>query len=244
MPYACAGSDTGIYSCEEKYSIWNDAFVQFCLWHGPDFDFGRDIQRHAVKITQIRPLDDLGKKAGGGDYSVKRSLFCLYWDKEILKMKKFFGTMVMLSTFLLLSAPVLSAKDALLAPDFTLQDTQGNKIKLADYRDKQPVLLFFWTTWCPFCREELKGLNGGRYADLTKIGWKIMVIDVGESASHVNDFTKKNPLVFNVLLDTDSAVSYIYDVLGVPTYVLIDKGGRIAFQGNALPTDYEKLLSK
>jgi peroxiredoxin len=158
-------------------------------------------------------------------------------------MKKFFLGILVSLLFLFSSLPVLSAKDTLLAPDFTLQDTQGNKIKLADYRDKQPILLFFWTTWCPFCREELKALNL-RHSDLTKTGWKIMVIDVGEGASQVNNFTKKNPLVFNVLLDTDSTVSYIYDVLGVPTYVLIDKGGRIAFQGNVFPADYENLLSK
>ena len=159
-------------------------------------------------------------------------------------MKKFLGGILVSLLFLFSSLPVLSAKDVSLAPDFILEDTQGNKIKLADYRNKQSILLFFWTTWCPFCREELKSLNGGRYTDLTKKGWKIMVIDVGEGASQVNNFIKKNPLVFSVLLDTDSSVSYIYDVLGVPTYVLIDKTGSIVFQANEFPLDYENLLSK
>ncbi len=158
-------------------------------------------------------------------------------------MKKFLGGILVSLIFLFSSAPVLSAKEAVLAPAFTLEDTQGNKINLADYRNKQPVLLFFWTTWCPFCREELKALNGRR-TDLMKIGWKIMVINVGESASRVNDFLKKNPLLFSVFLDTNSAVSYVYDVLGVPTYVLIDKTGSIVFRNNYFPLDYENMLSK
>ena len=37
-------------------------------------------------------------------------------------------------------------KEKIPAPDVTLQDTEGNKVKLTDYRGKL-VLLFFWTTW-------------------------------------------------------------------------------------------------
>jgi len=103
--------------------------------------------------------------------------------------------------------------------------------------------LFFWTTWCPFCREELKVLNR-RHGDLTKIGWKIIAINVGEPASKINNFTKTNPLIFNVLLDKDSAVAYGYDVIGVPTYVLINKEGKIVFRDNYFPEGYEKLLSE
>ncbi len=44
------------------------------------------------------------------------------------------------------------------APDFVLQDTEGKTHRLSDYRGK-PVIINFWTTWCPPCREEIPSMN-------------------------------------------------------------------------------------
>ena len=44
------------------------------------------------------------------------------------------------------------------APDFTLQDTEGRSHRLSDYRGKT-VIINFWTTWCPPCREEIPSMN-------------------------------------------------------------------------------------
>ena len=144
----------------------------------------------------------------------------------------------MASVLLFSSSVFAAAADNLpLAPDFTLEDVQGNKVNLAGYRGNQPAVLFFWTTWCPFCRDALKALNA-RYDELTKAGWKVIPIDIGESALKVNSFLKYNQLNFNVLLDTGLATARSYGVVGVPTYVIINKDGVIAFRDNFLPEDF------
>ena len=43
------------------------------------------------------------------------------------------------------------------APDFVLTDLQGNTVKLSDLRGKA-VVLNFWATWCPPCKEEIPWL--------------------------------------------------------------------------------------
>ena len=69
---------------------------------------------------------------------------------------------------LLLSAPVLSAQPEepweandltdFRAPDFSLPDMEGKKVSLSEFRGKV-ILLNFWTTWCPPCREEIPSLE-------------------------------------------------------------------------------------
>jgi peroxiredoxin len=133
------------------------------------------------------------------------------------------------------------AKKLPFASDFKLQDLSQNTYALSSYKDKQPVALFFWTTWCPFCRRELKLLNE-RYLELRAAGLEVLAIDVGEAPYRVESFMKNYALSFKVLLDKDTSVATAYDILGVPTYVLVDKKGHIVFKDNYLPENYKTLI--
>lgn len=158
-------------------------------------------------------------------------------------MNKFKRVMFLTVAVIFLSARFLFADDLALAPAFELEDIQKNRISLTDYKDKQPVLLFFWTTWCPFCRKELLALNEG-YSQLRKDGVAVVAINVGESAQKVSSYIKKNPLMFGIFLDKDTETANSYGIFGVPTYILIDKKGQIVFKGNSFPSDYKGLVLK
>lgn len=136
------------------------------------------------------------------------------------------------------------AKTGELAADFKLQDLSQNTFSLSSYRDKQPVVLFFWTTWCPYCRKELKSLKD-IYPQLSKDGWELMAIDVGEPAYKVENFVQSFGLTFKVLLDKDTRVADAYGLMGVPTYVFIDKQGRIVHRDNYFSlAKYKELNAK
>jgi len=120
-----------------------------------------------------------------------------------------------------------------LAPDFRLSDLQKNDILLSGYRDKKPVVLVFWTTWCPYCRTALKSINT-QYPDLSKKGWEILAINVEEPQALVQAFVSKYDLALRVLLDKTSTVTSSYGVLGLPTYAIIDKKGKLVYFGNYL----------
>lgn len=133
---------------------------------------------------------------------------------------------------------------ARLASDFTLYDIYQNPYTLSDYKDKQPVLLLFWTTWCPFCRNELRVLNG-MYSGLAADGVEVLSINIGETPGVVEDFMQNYNLVYRVLLDRDNRVAGLYGLVGVPTYVLINKKGEIVFKDNCAPTlEYKDLLDR
>lgn len=134
----------------------------------------------------------------------------------------------------------LPAKTNEPAPQFTLSDAAGKEISLSDFAGK-PVILFFWATWCPFCREELPHLQK-EYATAKAGGIEIVAIDVGEPKERVEKFVDKIGLEFPMLLDKDSRVASAYNLVGIPTYILIDAQGKIKARSHNLPDDYAQLL--
>lgn len=138
--------------------------------------------------------------------------------------------------------PALESRN--IALDFKLQDLNQDTFILSSYKDRQPVILFFWTTWCPFCRNELRLLRD-IYPQLVKEGWELFAINAGEPAYQVDKFVKGYALNFKVLLDKDTTVAGSYGILGVPTYILIDKKGHIVFNDHYFPkAKYRELISK
>ena len=119
----------------------------------------------------------------------------------------------------------LSKQKAIAAPDFSLQDLEGKTFKLSGQLGK-PVVLFFGTTWCPSCRAEIPSYSA-IYEKYAKRGLQVIYIDINEPAEKVARFAKSHSFPYRVLLDRDGSVATDYNIVGVPTLVLIDKVGNI-----------------
>ena len=111
------------------------------------------------------------------------------------------------------------------APTFSLLDLDGNTISLGDLLKGKEVILSFWASWCPECRQQMPILNGiaKKYRD--KI--EIIGVNTGEAKKTVMSFVKDIRIEYKILLDAKGQVAKIYDVVGVPTNVLINKEGLI-----------------
>ena len=154
--------------------------------------------------------------------------------------KYFFAVMIMVMAFVLAKTNLAIGLDTI-APDFQLKDLAGNTVTLSQYKGKQEVLLFFWTTWCPYCRKGLKVLNE-KHAQLSKDGMEILAINVSEPASKVDSFVRNSPLTFKTFLDPDADVAMAYKILGFPTYIIVDKKGYIRSNGYSFPEEEYKDL--
>jgi peroxiredoxin len=147
-----------------------------------------------------------------------------------------------LLVFMGLISFVLGCGKTVLANDIILNDVNGKSVNISNSKGN-PVILFFWTTWCPYCRKELKSLNL-LYPQMKKEGITVYAVNIGESANRVKGFLKDFGLTFNVLLDQEALLADLYAVMGVPTYVLLNKAGEWVAHDNALPGNYENLLLK
>ncbi len=133
------------------------------------------------------------------------------------------------------------------APDFQLENLDGETVTLSQLRGS-PVMVNFWATWCSHCRDEVP------YIQEVYEGWigkspsvVILTISVRESQETVRQFMDDNSLSFPVLLDGDGKVSIRYDVAAIPASFFIDKNGIIQATklGNFLSAaDIEDFLKK
>ncbi|MDP3143738.1 MAG: TlpA disulfide reductase family protein [Candidatus Omnitrophota bacterium] len=129
------------------------------------------------------------------------------------------------------------------ATNFSLEDTDGNKIDTAQVIGKIPVIFFFWTTWCPHCQSQIKQLKA-EVEDIKKTGGQLILIDIDESKSQVINFLKSANAPFASLLDKDARVAEMYKVIGVPTFVIVGSDGIIKFHDNLLSDNYQKFLKE
>ena len=110
------------------------------------------------------------------------------------------------------------------APDFTLNNIDGQKASLADFKGKAIILNFF-ASWCPPCREEIPDFITLQkaYGDkgFTFIGVSLV------SAQESKDFAAKMGINYPILVD-DGKVSTVYGpVRSIPTTFAIDKDMKI-----------------
>jgi len=112
-----------------------------------------------------------------------------------------------------------------LAPDFKLQDLDGETVSLSGLRGR-PVLLNFWATWCYWCFVEMPYLEEV-YEEWTSNELAVLTIAKGERLSTVKNYMQRYGLSLPVLLDTREIVTNKYGVRGIPVTFFIDKDGII-----------------
>lgn len=126
----------------------------------------------------------------------------------------------------------------MLAPDFALKDVDGAQVSLSGYRGR-PVLLFFWATWCPYCRSETESLHN-IYETYKSEGLVVLAVEVGESSADGRSYRSEHGLTFPILNDSRQSVFRLYQGQYLPTNYFIDPGGRISYSAVGL-MDYSSI---
>ena len=113
------------------------------------------------------------------------------------------------------------------APDFALPDRQDAEVRLSDF-EGEVVLLNFWATWCPPCRQEMPLLDE-LHARYQSLGFSLLGVNVEQDRALADRFLADVPVGFPILFDPEEQVSELYGVPAMPTTVLIDRTGTVRF---------------
>lgn len=117
------------------------------------------------------------------------------------------------------------------APSFTLKTLEGEEVALEDYRGKI-VILNFWGSWCPPCREEMPYLEAF-YEEEDRYNAYLLTVNIMQeedvSPDVIQGFVTQNGYTFPVLLDEGSKVAQNYRVYAIPQTFILDENGRLLY---------------
>lgn len=135
-------------------------------------------------------------------------------------------------------------KEGMQAPDFTITMFDGSELTLSKLKGKV-VLVNFWATWCPPCREELTRVQSDlidRFADRAFV---FLPISRGEEQATVADFRTKMNYTFPMGLDADRTIYDQYASNYIPRNFLIDQEGKVVMATVGYePEEFESLIAK
>ena len=132
------------------------------------------------------------------------------------------------------------------APDITITDLNGNKVKLSAFRGKIVVLNFF-STHCPPCKREIPDFQKAyeKYGKNNDVQFLCVSIigALGEQRNDAQNYFNKNNFNLPLYLDEDASASEAFGVSSIPHTFIIDRDGNIK-KSNLGMMDYETLQSE
>ena len=137
------------------------------------------------------------------------------------------------------------------APEFSVEMLDGSTLSSASLKGKV-VLVNFWATWCPPCREELKYVQKDIVDRFAGRDFAFVAVSRGETRVKVEAFVKEHGYKFPIALDPQQTAYKLFASNYIPRNFLIDREGNIAFYGvgydaeefKHLISEIEKTLNK
>jgi thiol-disulfide isomerase/thioredoxin len=172
--------------------------------------------------------------AFGGQFSFEQ-LFV----REMLRVKRFVVLSIVVMA-LLAGCTDKGAQPDTMPSDFSLQDMSGKTVRLSDYKGKV-VLLEFWATWCPPCRESVPGLEK-LHKEYKDRGLVLLAVSMDEGGwDEVRSFITESKITYSVLKGTED-IAIKYQVRAIPMMLVLNKEGKIAkrYLGMGSDEDLEK----
>lgn len=150
--------------------------------------------------------------------------------------------LVLCAMFLAWASSPATARIAPPAPDFALQNLNGEVVRLSSFRG-HTVVLDFWASWCPPCVAQVPSMR--RLTEKYKSqGVIVLDISVLDEQKVVEKFIAEHGhFGSDVLLTlTDESTMNAFGVEQFPSTIIVDKGGRIVatYSGGA-PDDFAKI---
>jgi len=157
----------------------------------------------------------------------------------LASIKNYAVLLMVLAAFM--SGSIAGAVDITGALNFTVPDVYGKEVTLSDYLGK-PIIIVFWATYCPTCKEEIPDLV--RYYNKHKndVVFLSLALD-SKSSEKIIEFAERNGITYPILR-ADSKLARKWGVKAIPAAFMINRQGSIAHRlsGLHVSVDMERKL--
>lgn len=119
-----------------------------------------------------------------------------------------------------------------MAPDFTMNDPQGNPIQLSSLRGKV-VMIDFWAAWCGPCRRENPNVVK-LYQQYHDKGFEILGVSLDQKKEDWVEAIQDDQLTWLHVSDLQywqNSAARLYSVSSIPQTFLLDQEGKIIAKG-------------
>ena len=116
-------------------------------------------------------------------------------------------------------------------PAVTVQTLDGRKLDLGRYIGKGPVLLEFWATWCPNCRELMPTLLAAEKKYRGRVKFLAIAVSVNQSPERVKKYLAAHPLPHETVWDADGNAADAFDAPATSYVVILNRKGVVVYTG-------------
>jgi thiol-disulfide isomerase/thioredoxin len=117
------------------------------------------------------------------------------------------------------------------APTVTVHSLDGKPVDLGQYIGKSPMLIEFWATWCPNCRELMPTLLDAEKKYGKRVKFVALAVAINQSPERVRRFLAAHPLPHDTFYDTDGKAAGAFDAPATSYVVVLDKTGKVVYTG-------------
>jgi thiol-disulfide isomerase/thioredoxin len=130
------------------------------------------------------------------------------------------------------------------APAVAVQSLDGKTVDLGNYIGKTPLLIEFWATWCPNCRELMPTLLDVEKKYGQRVKFVALAVAINQSPERVRRFLAAHPLPHDTFYDLDGKAAGAFDAPATSYVVVLDKTGRVVYTGLGGKQDLDAAIRK
>lgn len=174
------------------------------------------------------------------------------------------ATLVVVASAMVIAAPLLSAipgsrvpiPDTALAaqetglpvgsraPGALVETLDGKPFDLGQYIGTMPLLLEFWATWCPNCKQLEPSMTAVAKKYAGRMRFIAVAVSVNQSPERVKMYAEKHDMPMEVLYDKRGTAADAYDAAATSYVVVIDKSGTVVYTGLGGTQNLEAAIRK
>ena len=130
------------------------------------------------------------------------------------------------------------------APAAKLETLDGKPADLSQFIGKGPVVIEFWATWCPSCKELEPAMLAAQKKYAGKVQFVGVAVSVNESPELVRRYTQKHGLAGAQFYDRKGIAIDAYDVPATSFVVVVGKNGKVVYSGLGGKQDLDAAIRK